>query len=181
MVKESIKQPKKKPSLQKPKPKKPKFKFERWYVLVAVVLIVGVFLLINVINEEKINPKEGECAGSIYLGHCFDTENEYFGCNLDGKVCNEDSWEIVLKIRLFEEADVVIYGLSDCSWCQKQLDEFGIYADYLIESGMYVDCTTSLDTGCVNITLTPTWKENGTTVHEGFIPLDQIIITGRQG
>jgi len=160
------------------KPKhKPKFKFTSGKVIFVVLVLAGIALLIAVVEESKMKFDEGECSENLYLGHCFNVENEYFTCNIEGEECPSKTWDIVMKIRIFEEYGIVIYGQSGCSACIKQLEEFGVYADIVKEKGIYVDC--SAESGrydCQDVRVTPTWKEKGTIVQEGYVPLSQILV-----
>ena len=157
-----------------PKPKKKKLKSKFWILLGLSIFVISILLYIAVIEDNKF--EEGACEGAIFLGHCFDMESEYFTCDVEKEDCNSKNWETIFKIKLFEEADVVIYGREGCIWCERQLEEFGAYADYLITSGLYVDCTVTPINECSDITVTPTWKEKGQIVYEGYLPLSDIRI-----
>ena len=158
-------------------PVKKKIPTKQWFPIAIIVLLLGGYLLFSIIQENDLNFEEGECGNDLYLGHCFDTDNKYFGCNIENNNCNEVSFEIVMRIRLFEEMGVVIYGVSECSWCQKQLQEFGDYADYMKDKGLYVDCSIKKEINdCQDVKVTPTWKEDGKIVYEGYLPLEQIRI-----
>ena len=163
---------------KKPMEKKPaKCKFKQWKVLLVLLFLAGITLLIAVVEEGKMDFEAGECGEHLYLGHCFDIGNEYYMCNIEGNECDQSSWEKVMKIRLFEENNIVIYGSQGCPWCKKQLEEFGEYADYMKEKGIYIECTPDLPIpNCQDVTITPTWKQHGLIVYEGYIPLDQIQI-----
>lgn len=156
---------------------KKKIPTKQWLPIAIIVLLLGGYLLFSVIQENDLNFDEGECSEHLYLGHCFDTDNKFYGCNIKDNDCNEVSFDIVMRIRLFEEMNVVIYGVSECPWCQKQLQEFGDYAEYMKDNGLYVDCSINKERNdCQDIKITPSWKENGNLVYEGYLELEQIRI-----
>ncbi len=174
------------PVVSEPSPKKFEFKNKKksrsklWILLAVVVLIIVGGLIGNyVLPNNNLDFEDGACEGSLFLGHCFDTASEYYSCNVEKGDCDTNTWNIVLMIRLFQESDVVIYGREGCIWCERQLDEFGIYADYLKENGLYIDCAVAPVTPieeCSDIRVTPTWKERGVIIYEGYLPLSEIEI-----
>lgn len=106
-------------------------------------------------------------AGSIYL---FTRTSEPID------FMNGTSIDVLAIIEIMELQDLKIYGTYGCSWCVKQLEEFGEYQQLLIDKGLFVDCDQPENSKeCSNVISTPTWKLRGEIVKTGYIPLNELI------
>ncbi len=140
---------------------------------IALVALIGIFsakaIIQHCVGEEK-------SCNDIYLGVCLDDNSPFYLCNVDVDMCRQDDYAIVTTIKYMEENNVVIYGSSRCGYCQKQLEEFNDFVDFLYEKELYVDCANSLNKEkCADVQYTPTWKKNGKIIDSGYRPIEEII------
>ena len=126
------------------KPKEPKKKNFWGTMLIISVLII--FLLVLII----VNP------------------NGIANSSSSNNVSSEDI------MTYMKENNIVIYGLSTCSWCEKQLEEFKPYQIELADEGLFVLCDLTQDMGCIDVQSVPAWKKDGKIVHVGYLQLDEI-------
>jgi hypothetical protein len=127
----------------------------------------------NSIKDYSMEVCNKDC-NDVYLGICFDNSSKYYMCNLIDEQCNVNDFELVNKIKYFENNNIKIYGLSTCPHCQNQLSDFGKYSSVVLEKGLFVFCDKVNDSACNDITSVPAWKQNGEIVNVGYINLSSL-------
>ena len=130
--------------LEKKEQKKPEKK-NFWGTMLLISVLV-IFLLILII----VNP------------------NGIANSSSSGNVSSEDI------MTYMKDNNIIIYGLSTCSWCEKQLEEFAEYQSDVLDEGLFIHCDLIQDTGCIGVESVPAWKKDGKIVHVGYLRLDEI-------
>jgi hypothetical protein len=83
-------------------------------------------------------------------------------------------------IEEMEINKIVIYGLTTCSYCQKEYSEFGEYGILAIDKGVFVFCDDKNNkqeflNGCSDVKIVPTWKMSGEVVGVGYYELEKSV------
>jgi len=146
-------------------------------------ILIGIFLIIayqsqgenNKINEINYSMEVcNEDCNNVYLGMCLDNSSKFYMCNLIDEKCDKTDFELVNKIKYFEDNKINIYGLSTCPHCINQLSEFGKYNESVLEKEIFVFCDKVNNSACDDVTSVPTWKQNGKILTAGYIPFDNL-------
>ncbi len=130
--------------LEKEEQKKPEKK--NFWGTMLIILALVIFLLILII----VNPNG--------LANSSSSDN----------VSSEDI------MTYMKDNNIIIYGVSTCSGCKKQLEEFKPYQTDVIDEGLFVICDLTQDMGCIGVESVPAWKKDGKMVHVGYLRLDEI-------
>ena len=96
--------------------------------------------------------------------------NQYINESTNGDI----NVDVKNMIEYMKDNNLIIYGSSMCSHCQKQLKEFQPYQEEAIEEGVFIFCDLTQDIGCLGLDVVPTWKQEGKIVHTGYLPLEEI-------
>jgi len=87
--------------------------------------------------------------------------------------------DIKATISFMQENHIQIWGMNGCSWCQKQLAEFGEHQDEIRRLGLYKNCEAidNLET-CQNLFAksigTPFFTMNGEYLTSGYRTLKEV-------
>lgn len=131
--------------------------------------------IVNLESGEGLNINLNEKCDEIHFGVCFDKQSEFYKCNLDKDQCDLKDWEIVNTMIDMKKNNLAIYGVSTCTWCKKQLGEFGDFVEDLINEGLYFECSKPENSQeCIDVTYTPSWKKDGEVITTGYKPLGEI-------
>lgn len=148
------------------------------YLKISGVFIIAallVFVAFVIFADDKENICMRDKCNNLYLGVCFDENSSFYMCNTEKEQCSLIDWDIVNTIKFMEDNNLVIYGVSGCGWCKKQLEEFNEFSEYLKSSGLYIDCGLSKNSNvCSDVRGTPTWKKDDAIITSGYRPLSDI-------
>jgi len=79
--------------------------------------------------------------------------------------------KIEIVIDKLNENGAVLYGIEGCSWCKKQLGEFGNYSNQI----NYVDCSKNNEGICKTAKGFPFWTLKNNESIEGYHNLDNLL------
>jgi len=143
-------------------------------ILIALgVFFITIAILLAIESEKNCEEIETVDCSNVFLGVCFDSESLYYKCDIIKQECNVITWERVSVIKYLQENDIKIYGTKRCIWCERQIEEFGQFKEYVSEN-LFIDCDIT-PTRCKNVESTPTWKQGDKVIHVGYKPLSEII------
>ncbi len=151
---------------------------------VKIILVIGILLMAGIgiylgffyENSDVYEFPSNTACVQTYLELCSNQSDPAFGCNMETKTCNKEELILVTFISRLEEQNIKIYGATWCPACKKQLEDFGIYKDYLIERGIFVYCDVEpINPECNNIQSIPAWKQNGEIFQVGYLDIEEFI------